>query len=389
MNIHEYQAKGLLAKYGVAVPRGGVAFTPDEAVSVARELGGPVWVVKAQIHAGGRGKGGGVKVVKSIDAVQETAKNMLGMTLVTHQTGPEGKLVKRLYVEEGCDIKRELYLGLLIDRATSRVTVMASTEGGMDIEEVAAKHPKKIFKLAIDPVTGLQPFHARKIAFALKLKDKQVGAAVKFLTAMYQAFVALDASIVEINPLVVTGAGDLIALDAKMNFDDNALFRHKDVAEMRDPDEEDPSELEAAKYELNYVKLDGKIGCMVNGAGLAMATMDIIKLYGSEPANFLDVGGGATKERVTAAFKIILKDPNVKGILVNIFGGIMRCDVIAEGVIAAAREVKLAVPLVVRLEGTNVDLGKKIMAESGLPIISADNLADAAQKVVKAVKEAA
>ncbi|MBP7063459.1 ADP-forming succinate--CoA ligase subunit beta [Ferrovibrio sp.] len=389
MNIHEYQAKSLLAKYGVAVPRGGVAFTPDEAANVARELGGPVWVVKAQIHAGGRGKGGGVKVVKSIDAVSETAKNMLGMTLVTHQTGPEGKLVKRLYVEEGCDIKRELYLSLLIDRATSRVTVMASTEGGMDIEEVAAKHPKKIFKLAIDPVTGLQPFHARKIAFALKLKDKQVGSAVKFLTAMYQAFIALDASIVEINPLVVTGAGDLIALDAKMNFDDNALFRHKDVAEMRDPDEEDPSELEAAKYELNYVKLDGKIGCMVNGAGLAMATMDIIKLYGSEPANFLDVGGGATKERVTAAFKIILKDPNVKGILVNIFGGIMRCDVIAEGVIAAAREVKLSVPLVVRLEGTNVELGKKIMAESGLPIISGDNLADAAQKVVKAVKEAA
>jgi succinyl-CoA synthetase beta subunit len=389
MNIHEYQAKSLLAKYGVAVPRGGVAFTPEEAANVARELGGPVWVVKAQIHAGGRGKGGGVKVVKSIDAVTSTAKSMLGMTLVTHQTGPEGKLVKRLYVEEGCDIKRELYLSLLIDRATSRVTVMASTEGGMDIEEVAAKHPKKIFKLAIDPVTGLQPFHARKIAFALKLKDKQVGSAVKFLTAMYQAFMGLDASIVEINPLVVTGAGDLIALDAKMNFDDNALFRHKDVAEMRDPDEEDPSELEAAKYELNYVKLDGKIGCMVNGAGLAMATMDIIKLYGSEPANFLDVGGGATKERVTAAFKIILKDPNVKGILVNIFGGIMRCDVIAEGVIAAAREVKLSVPLVVRLEGTNVDLGKKIMAESGLPIISADNLADAAQKVVKAVKEAA
>jgi len=389
MNIHEYQAKSLLAKYGVAVPRGGVAFTPEEAANVARELGGPVWVVKAQIHAGGRGKGGGVKVVKSIDAVTNTAKTMLGMTLVTHQTGPEGKLVKRLYVEEGCDIKRELYLSLLIDRATSRVTVMASTEGGMDIEEVAAKHPKKIFKLAIDPVTGLQPFHARKIAFALKLKDKQVGSAVKFLTAMYQAFMGLDASIVEINPLVVTGAGDLIALDAKMNFDDNALFRHKDVAEMRDPDEEDPSELEAAKYELNYVKLDGKIGCMVNGAGLAMATMDIIKLYGSEPANFLDVGGGATKERVTAAFKIILKDPNVKGILVNIFGGIMRCDVIAEGVIAAAREVKLSVPLVVRLEGTNVDLGKKIMAESGLPIISGDNLADAAQKVVKAVKEAA
>ncbi|MFN4312057.1 MAG: ADP-forming succinate--CoA ligase subunit beta [Ferrovibrio sp.] len=388
MNIHEYQAKSLLAKYGVAVPRGGVAFSPDEAVTVAKQLGGPVWVVKAQIHAGGRGKGGGVKVVKSIDEVAEKSKAMLGMTLVTHQTGPEGKLVKRLYVEEGCDIKRELYLSFLVDRATSRITVMASTEGGMEIEEVAAKHPEKILKVAIDPATGLQPYHARKIAFGLGLEGKQVQSAVKFMTAMYEAFVGLDASIVEINPLVVTGAGDLIALDAKMNFDDNALYRHKDVEDMRDPDEEDASELEAAKWSLNYVKLDGEIGCMVNGAGLAMATMDIIKLYGSEPANFLDVGGGATKERVTAAFKIILGDKNVKGILVNIFGGIMRCDIIAEGVVAAAREVKLAVPLVVRLEGTNVDLGKKIMAESGLPIISADNLADAAEKVVKAVKGA-
>ncbi|WP_298721780.1 ADP-forming succinate--CoA ligase subunit beta [uncultured Ferrovibrio sp.] len=388
MNIHEYQAKSLLAKYGVAVPRGGVAFSPDEAKTVARELGGPIWVVKAQIHAGGRGKAGGVKVVKSLDDVEENAKKMLGMTLVTHQTGPEGKVVKRLYIEEGCDIKRELYLSLLVDRATSRITVMASTEGGMEIEEVAAKHPEKILKVAIDPATGMQPHHARKIAFGLGLEGKQVQSAVKFMMAMYEAFVGLDASIVEINPLVVTGAGDMIALDAKMNFDDNALYRHKDVEDMRDPDEEDASELEAAKWSLNYVKLDGEIGCMVNGAGLAMATMDIIKLYGSEPANFLDVGGGATKERVTAAFKIILKDPNVKGILVNIFGGIMRCDIIAEGVVAAAREVKLSVPLVVRLEGTNVDLGKKIMAESGLPIISADNLADAAEKVVKAVKGA-
>jgi succinyl-CoA synthetase beta subunit len=388
MNIHEYQAKSLLAKYGVAVPRGGVAFSPDEAVTVARQLGGPVWVVKAQIHAGGRGKGGGVKVVKSLDDVKDQASKMLGMTLVTHQTGPEGKLVKRLYVEEGCDIQRELYLSFLVDRATSRITVMASTEGGMEIEEVAAKHPEKILKVAIDPASGMQPHHARRIAFGLGLEGKQVQSATKFMLAMYEAFTGLDASIVEINPLVVTGAGDMIALDAKMNFDDNALFRHKDVEDMRDPDEEDASELEAAKWSLNYVKLDGEIGCMVNGAGLAMATMDIIKLYGSEPANFLDVGGGATKERVTAAFKIILKDPNVKGILVNIFGGIMRCDIIAEGVVAAAREVKLSVPLVVRLEGTNVDLGKKIMAESGLPIISADNLADAAEKVVKAVKGA-
>ena len=386
MNIHEYQAKSLLAKYGVAVPRGGVAFSPDEAVTVARQLGGPVWVVKAQIHAGGRGKGGGVKVVKSLDDVKDQSSKILGMTLVTHQTGPEGKLVKRLYVEEGCDIKRELYLSFLVDRATSRITVMASTEGGMEIEEVAASHPEKILKVAIDPASGMQPHHARSIAFGLGLEGKQVASATKFMLAMYEAFTGLDASIVEINPLVVTGAGELIALDAKMNFDDNALYRHKDVEDMRDPDEEDASELEAAKWSLNYVKLDGEIGCMVNGAGLAMATMDIIKLYGSEPANFLDVGGGATKERVTAAFKIILGDKNVKGILVNIFGGIMRCDVIAEGVVAAAREVKLNVPLVVRLEGTNVDLGKKIMAESGLPIISADNLADAAEKVVKAVK---
>jgi succinyl-CoA synthetase beta subunit len=389
MNIHEYQAKALLAKYGVAVPRGGVAYTADEAVEVARGLGGPVYVVKAQIHAGGRGKGGGVKVVKSTDEVRDVATKMLGMTLVTHQTGPAGKEVKRVYVEEGCDIKRELYLGMLVDRVTSRITVMASTEGGMEIEEVAAKHPEKILKVAIDPVAGMQAFHGREIAFGLGLSGAQVGSCVKFLTAMYKAFVGLDASIVEINPLVVTGKGDVIALDAKMNFDDNALFRHKDVEELRDADEEDPAELEAHKHELNYIKLDGQIGCMVNGAGLAMATMDIIKLYGSSPANFLDVGGGATKERVSAAFKIILSDKNVEGILINIFGGIMRCDVIAEGVVAAAREASLNVPLVVRLEGTNVDLGKKILSQSGLPILSADNLADAAEKVVKAVKEAA
>ncbi|WP_085901933.1 ADP-forming succinate--CoA ligase subunit beta [Kiloniella majae] len=398
MNIHEYQAKELLRKYGVAVPRGSVAFTPEEAENAARELGGPIWVVKSQIHAGGRGAGrftddpdgdGGVRLCKTLDDVKENARKMLGHTLVTKQTGAVGKEVKRLYIEEGCDIKRELYLGMLIDRATSRVTIMASTEGGMEIEEVAEATPEKILKVAIDPVEGFMPYHGRNLAFGLGLEGKQVGAAVKFMATMYKAFMDLDASIVEINPLVVTGAGDIIALDAKMNFDDNALFRHKDVAGMRDEDEEDAKELEAARHELNYISLDGEIGCMVNGAGLAMATMDIIKLYGSEPANFLDVGGGATKERVTVAFKIILSDPNVKGILVNIFGGIMRCDVIAEGVVAAAREVSLSVPLVVRLEGTNVDLGKKIMAESGLPIISGDDLADAAAKVVKAVKEAA
>jgi len=389
MNIHEYQAKALLKRFGVAVPRGGVAYTADEAEKVAKELGGPVWVVKAQIHAGGRGKAGGVKVVKSLADVKSAAENMLGMTLVTHQTGPAGKEVKRVYIEEGCDIKRELYLGMLVDRATGRVTLMASTEGGMEIEEVAAHSPEKILKIAIDPATGIQAFHAREIAFGLGLEGKQVQVATKFITALSQAFHELDASIVEINPLVVTGSGDIICLDAKVNFDDNALFRHKDIEELRDEDEEDPSELEAAKHGLNYVKLDGSIGCMVNGAGLAMATMDIIKLYGSAPANFLDVGGGATRERVTTAFKLILSDPNVEGILVNIFGGIMRCDVIAEGVVAAAREVSLHVPLVVRLEGTNVELGKKIMADSGLPILSADNLADAAQKIVKAVKEAA
>ena len=396
MNIHEYQAKALLAKFAVPLLKGGVAYTKDEAMDVARKLGSPVTVVKAQIHAGGRGAGrfkddpkgkGGVRVVKSAEEVGTNAAAMLGHALVTKQTGPAGKTVRRLYIEEGCDIKRELYLSLLVDRAVGRIEVVASTEGGMDIETVAHDTPDKIVKQAIDPAAGYQSYHGRKIAFAIGLTGKQVNNFVNLLGGLYHAFVDLDCSLIEINPLVVTGTGDVIALDAKMNFDDNALFRHKDLEELRDTDEEDPAETEAAKYALNYVKLDGEIGCMVNGAGLAMATMDIIKLYGSAPANFLDVGGGATKERVTAAFKIILKDPNVEGILVNIFGGIMRCDVIAEGVVAAAREVNLHVPLVVRLEGTNVDLGKKILKESGLKITSAENLADAAQKIVQAVKE--
>ena len=389
MNVHEYQAKALLTKFGVAVPRGAVAYTADEAAAKARDLGGSVWVVKAQIHAGGRGKAGGVKLVKSVEEAAEAAAAMIGTTLVTHQTGPEGREVKRVYIEEGCDIARELYLGLLVDRATSSVTIMASAEGGMDIEEVAAKTPEKIVTVAIDPVTGLQPFHVRKIAFGLGLGGAQLKAAQTFLQGMYDAFMGLDASIVEINPLVVTGAGDLLALDAKMNFDDNALYRQGEVEALRDEDEEDPAELEAARHGLNYIKLDGNIGCMVNGAGLAMATMDIIKLYGGSPANFLDVGGGATRERVTTAFKLILSDPNVEGILVNIFGGIMRCDVIAEGVVAAAREVSLHVPLVVRLEGTNVELGKKILQESGLPIVSGDNLAEAAERICRKVEEAA
>ena len=397
MNIHEYQAKQLLGKYGVATPRGSVAYSVDEAVEKANELGGPVWVVKSQIHAGGRGAGrfksdpdgkGGVRVVKSVDDVKSSAGEMLNQVLVTKQTGPEGKEVKRLYIEEGCDIARELYLSMLVDRGSSRIVVMASTEGGMDIEEVAEKTPEKIVKVFIDPITGMMPFHAREIAFGLKLEGNQVRSATKLLLSVYKAFTDLDASLLEVNPLVVTGAGDVIALDAKMNFDDNALFRHKDVAELRDEDEEDPSELEAGKHDLNYIKLDGAIGCMVNGAGLAMATMDIIQLYGGSPANFLDVGGGATKERVAVAFKIITSDPNVEGILVNIFGGIMRCDIIAEGIVAAAKEISLSVPLVVRLEGTNVERGKEILATSGLDIISAENLADAAEKVVKAVKEA-
>ncbi|QEX19557.1 succinate--CoA ligase [ADP-forming] subunit beta [Hypericibacter terrae] len=389
MNIHEYQAKSLITKFGVAVPRGVAAFSVDEAEAAAKQLGGSVWVVKAQIHAGGRGKAGGVKIAKSLAEVRDYAKALLGMTLVTKQTGPQGRLVRRLYIEEGVDIRRELYLGLLVDRGSSRVTIIASTEGGTEIEEVAAKTPDKIIKVPVDPATGLMPHHARQVAYGLGLEGDQVKSCIKFVTAAWRAFNELDASIVEINPLVVTGKGEVIALDAKMNFDDNGLFRHPDVAALRDENEEDPSEIEAGKYGLNYIKLDGSIGCMVNGAGLAMATMDIIKLYGSAPANFLDVGGGATKERVTIAFKIILSDPNVKGILVNIFGGIMRCDVIAEGVVAAARELALKVPLVVRLEGTNVELGKKILAESGLKVLSADNLADAAEKIVRAVKEAA
>ena len=389
MNIHEYQAKQLLSRFGVAVPRGKVAYTAAEAVDAANELGGPVWVVKAQIHAGGRGKGGGVKVVRSIDDVRDAAQAMIGMNLVTHQTGPEGRQVKRVYIEEGCEIARELYLGMLVDRDTGRLTLMASTEGGMEIEQVAAETPERILTVDIDPATGIQPHHARRIAFGLALEGRQVGAAVKFIMGIHEAFVGLDASIVEINPLVVTGAGEVVALDAKMAFDDNALFRHSDVIELRDEDEEDAMEREALKHDLNYIKLDGNIGCMVNGAGLAMATMDIIKLHGGEPANFLDVGGGASRERVTAAFKLILSDPNVEGILVNIFGGIMRCDVIAEGVVAAAREINLNVPLVVRLAGTNVELGKKLLAESGLLIVPADTLAEAAERVVHAVDEAA
>ena len=396
MNIHEYQAKQLLAGYGVAVPRGKPAFTADEAQQAAQELGGNLWVVKSQIHAGGRGagrfkddpEGGGVRVVKSIENVRSNADAMLGSVLVTKQTGEAGKEVKRVYIEEGCDIARELYLGLLLDRASSRIVVMASSEGGMDIEEVAEKTPEKILKVTIDPATGMMPHHARKLSFGLGLEGKQINAGVKFMLAMYKAFTELDASIVEINPLVVTGGGDVIALDAKMNFDDNALYRHPELAELRDIDEEDPSEVEATKYDLNFVKLDGTIGCMVNGAGLAMATMDIIKLYGSNPANFLDVGGSAKVEQVIAAFKIITSDPAVKAILVNIFGGIMRCDIIAEGVVAAAKEVDLQIPLVVRLEGTNVEEGKQLLADSGLNIIAAHNLADAAEKAVAAERGA-
>ena len=398
MNIHEYQAKEVLAKYGVAVLKGGVAWSPEEAEKIAASLATPVTVVKAQIHAGGRGKGrflddpsgkGGVRLARSPAEARAAAEAMIGRVLVTAQTGPAGKRVQRVYVEAGCDIARELYLGLLVDRAVGRVVIMASTEGGVEIEEVAAHHPEKILRAHVDPATGIQPFHGRKLAYGLGLAGNQVKSFTSFVLALWRAFVELDCAIVEINPLVVTGAGDVVALDAKVNFDDSGLYRHPEIASLRDESEMDPKELEAARHDLNYVALDGNIGCMVNGAGLAMATMDIIKLYGGEPANFLDVGGGATKERVTAAFKIILSDPNVEGILVNIFGGIMRCDVIAEGVVAAAREVSLSVPLVVRLEGTNVELGKKILASSGLPIVSADNLADAAAKVVKAVKEAA
>jgi succinyl-CoA synthetase beta subunit len=397
MNIHEYQAKELLSKYGVAVPNGIPAMNVEEAVKAAGQLPGPLYVVKAQIHAGGRGAGkfknnpegkGGVRLCKSADEVKAAAQAMMNQVLVTKQTGPEGKEVQRLYVTDGVDIKKEYYCSVVLDRATSRITFMVSTEGGMDIEEVAEKHPEKLTRCAIDPVTGIQGFHARKLAFALGLEGDALKSAQKFFMALYKAFVELDCSIVEINPLIVTDKNEVLALDAKMNFDDNALFRQKMVSEMRDESEEDANEKFAKDWELSYVRLDGYIGCMVNGAGLAMATMDIIKLYGGEPANFLDVGGGATTERVTAAFKIILSDPNVKGVLVNIFGGIMKCDIIANGIIAAAKEVSLSVPLVVRLEGTNVQQGKDILNNSGLPIISADNLEDAAKKVVDATHKA-
>ncbi len=385
MNIHEYQAKHLLKGYGIAVPRGFAAFTVDEAVEAAEKLGGNLWVVKAQIHAGGRGKGGGVKLARSIDEVRTLADEILGMQLITHQTGPEGQLVRRVYIEEGADIDRELYLGIVLDRASSRLTFMVSTEGGMDIEEVAENSPEKIVKVTVSPLTGLTGFEARELAFALGLTGKSVRGAVKFMQGMYKMFTELDCSIVEINPLVLTKSGDVVALDAKINFDGNALFRHKDIEALRDTDEEDASEIEASKYDLSFIKLDGTVGCMVNGAGLAMATMDIIKMYGGNPANFLDVGGGATAEKVSAAFRIITQDPNVEAIFVNIFGGIMKCDVIATGVVTAAREVGLSVPLVVRLEGTNVELGKKILADSGLPIISADSMADGAQKALAAI----
>jgi succinyl-CoA synthetase beta subunit len=388
MNIHEYQAKAVLREFGVPVPRGIPAFSVDEAVKAANDLGGPVWVVKAQIHAGGRGKGGGVKVVKSVDAVKAEANRMLGMNLITHQTGLHGRIVRRLYVEEGSAIARELYLSILVDRATSRIAFIASTEGGMDIEKVAHDTPEKILTIYVDPATGIQPFHGRRIAQALKVTGetaKQMGA---LIDKLYKAFIAKDMSLLEINPLVITDKGDVVCLDAKINFDDNALYRHKDIEALEDPNEQDPAELEAKKFDLNFIKLDGNIGCLVNGAGLAMATMDIIKLYGAAPANFLDVGGGASKEKVTAAFKILLKDEAVEGILVNIFGGIMRCDIIAEGIIAAAKETHLSVPLVARLSGTNADLGKKILAESGLRLIPADDLADAADKIVKAIKAA-
>jgi succinyl-CoA synthetase beta subunit len=385
MNIHEYQAKEVLRQFGVPTGRGAPAFSVDEAVQIAQGQPGPVWVVKAQIHAGGRGKGGGVKVVKSIDDVRTEAARILGMTLVTPQTGPSGKLVQRLYIEEGTAIEKEFYLSMLVDRAVSRVAFIVSTEGGMDIEEVAHKSPEKITTVHIDPAVGLCPFHVRLMAKALKLTGPQTKQMSVLATALYKAFTEKDMSLLEVNPLVVTKAGDLLCLDAKINFDDNALFRHKDIVALRDESEEDPKEIEASKYDLSYVALDGTIGCMVNGAGLAMATMDIIKLYGAEPANFLDVGGGATKEKVTAAFKIITADPKVRGILVNIFGGIMKCDVIAEGVVAAVKEVGLTVPLVVRLEGTNVELGKEILRGSGLNVIAADDLDDAAKKIVGAV----
>lgn len=386
MNIHEYQAKELLKKYGVVVLNGGLANNGNEAVDAAKNIGGNLWVVKAQIHAGGRGKGGGVKIAKSLDEVKTLTDDMIGMNLVTPQTGEEGKQVNKVYIEAGCDIKKEYYAAVLVDRATQRVTMMASSEGGMDIEEVAEKTPEKIHSVTIDPATGLMPYQARKLAFKIGMEGKVVNKAVKSFMALYNAFVSTDCSLAEINPLVETGDGDVITLDAKMNFDSNALYRHADIVEYRDLTEEDPAEVEASKYDLAFIKLDGNIGCLVNGAGLAMATMDVIKLHGGNPANFLDVGGGATKEKVTEAFKIILEDPNVKGILVNIFGGIMKCDIIAEGVIAASKELGLKVPLVVRLQGTNVELGKKLLADSGLNIIPADDLTDAANQIVNAAK---
>ncbi|MFL5107507.1 MAG: ADP-forming succinate--CoA ligase subunit beta [Xanthobacteraceae bacterium] len=388
MNVHEYQAKTVLGGFGVPVPRGIAAFSVDEAVKAAQDLGGPVYVVKAQIHAGGRGKAGGVKVVKSIDEVRQAAERMLGATLVTHQTGPHGKIVHRLYVEEGAAIERELYLSALVDRGTSRIAFVISTEGGMDIEEVARSNPEKIITFSVDPATGIMRHHGRRAALALGLSGEPAKQAEGIIAKLYQAFIAKDMSLLEINPLILTKSGALVCLDAKVSFDDNALYRHPDVVALRDLTEEDEKEIAASKYDLNYIALDGTIGCMVNGAGLAMATMDIIKLYGESPANFLDVGGGATKDKVAAAFKIITSDPQVKGILVNIFGGIMRCDVIAEGVVAAVKEVGLKVPLVVRLEGTNVELGKQIIAKSKLNVLSADDLDDAAQKIVKAVRGA-
>ncbi|WP_071672963.1 ADP-forming succinate--CoA ligase subunit beta [Nioella nitratireducens] len=396
MNIHEYQAKALLREYGAPVSDGRVVVKAEDAKNAAGQLDGPLWVVKAQIHAGGRGKGsfkeleagekGGVRLAKSVEEAAEEAKKMLGKTLVTHQTGPAGKQVNRIYIEDGSDIERELYLAFLVDRGSSRISIVASTEGGMDIEEVAASTPEKILSFSIDPATGYMPYHGRRVAFSLGLTGPQVKQCVQLLGQLYKAFVEKDMEMLEINPLIVMEDGNLKLLDAKLGFDGNAIYRHPDIANLRDETEEDPKELAASKYDLNYIALDGEIGCMVNGAGLAMATMDIIKLYGAEPANFLDVGGGATKEKVTEAFKIITSDPNVKGILVNIFGGIMRCDIIAEGVIAAVKEVGLQVPLVVRLEGTNVDKGKEIISSSGLNVIAADDLKDGAQKIVKAVK---
>jgi succinyl-CoA synthetase beta subunit len=385
MNVHEYQGKEILRKFGVATPRGMPCFSVAEADAAARQLGGKVWVVKAQIHAGGRGKGGGVKVAKSLEEVHRFASQILGMTLVTHQTGPQGRLVRRLLVEEGADIRTELYVGMVVDRSSQRVALIASSEGGMEIEEVAARSPEKIHKVIIDPVAGLTDAQADDIARKIGIPQSSVAEARRFMHGLYRAFYECDASLAEINPLIITGDGKVLALDAKFNFDDNAMFRHPEIVALRDLDEEDPAEIEASKFDLSYISLSGNIGCLVNGAGLAMATMDAIKLFGAEPANFLDVGGGATTQKVTEAFKLMLKNSAVKGILVNIFGGIMRCDTIAEGVIAAAKEVKLGVPLVVRMKGTNEELGRKLLKDSGLPIISADNMADAAQKIVAAV----